>query len=341
MNTLSLQPEEIHALRRLLAAVKAEHSSAEDEAFLHQAPVYAAELPRRIRAFVNDFKLLEPAAGACLISGYPIDDAALGSTPPHWDVRPQPSPTLDEELLLVLYGALLGDPLAWATQQNGFIIHNILPIAANATSQLGSNSEELLWWHNEDAFHALRGDYLVLECLRNPDSVATTLACIDGIKLDERHVRTLFEPHYVFRPDESHRKESRSDRAPCVADGDVDGAYDEMQERVAHGEKGAILSGHPARPYLRIDPYFMDRPELPAAREAYDWLTGKIEAHLSDVVLRPGDVLFVDNFRAVHGRKPFKARFDGSDRWLKRVNVARDLRKSRASRASVTSRAIL
>jgi hypothetical protein len=34
----------------------------------------------------------------------------------------------------------------------------------------------------------------------------------------------------------------------------------------------------------------------------------------------------------VHGRKPFKARHDGTDRWLKRLDVTLDLRKSRAAR---------
>jgi Fe(II)/alpha-ketoglutarate-dependent arginine beta-hydroxylase len=341
VDTLALLPGEIGDVRALLAEVKARHAAADEPAFLDRAFVYAAELPRRIREFVNDFKHLEPSAGACLISGYPIDDAKLGPTPPHWDVRPEPSPTLDEELLLVLYGALLGDLLAWATQQNGFVVHNILPIVANAHTQLGSNSEQLLWWHTEDAFHPLRGDYLVLSCLRNPDRVATTLACIDRVPLDERHVRTLFEDRFVFRPDESHRKDLRSERVPCTAEGDVDHAYDEIQQRVEHGERGPILFGHPARPYVRVDPYFMDPPEDPDARAAFDWLTTEIEARLTEVVLQPGDALFVDNFRAVHGRKPFRARFDGSDRWLKRINVARDLRKSRAARVSATSRTIL
>jgi alpha-ketoglutarate-dependent taurine dioxygenase len=57
-------------------------------------------------------------------------------------------------------------------------------------------------------------------------------------------------------------------------------------------------------------------------------------------VLEPGDVCFIDNFKAVHGRRAFKARYDGHDRWLKRVNITRDLRKSRAEREAPTSRVI-
>jgi alpha-ketoglutarate-dependent taurine dioxygenase len=59
------------------------------------------------------------------------------------------------------------------------------------------------------------------------------------------------------------------------------------------------------------------------------------------VVLEPGDVCLIDNLKSVHGRKPFLARYDGSDRWLKRINIARDLRKSRACRQGPNGRILL
>jgi len=43
------------------------------------------------------------------------------------------------------------------------------------------------------------------------------------------------------------------------------------------------------------------------------------------VVLSDGDVLVIDNDRAVHGRTPFVPRYDGTDRWLKRALVVREL----------------
>jgi L-asparagine oxygenase len=61
---------------------------------------------------------------------------------------------------------------------------------------------------------------------------------------------------------------------------------------------------------------------------------------MKDVSLRPGDCVFVDNFRAVHGRKSFRPRYDGSDRWLKRLNITRNLRGSRAWRRAADDRII-
>jgi alpha-ketoglutarate-dependent taurine dioxygenase len=61
-----------------------------------------------------------------------------------------------------------------------------------------------------------------------------------------------------------------------------------------------------------------------------------------DLELEAGEICFIDNYRALHGRKPFKypAKYDGTDRWLKRVNIIRDIRKSRDMRMTSTSRII-
>jgi alpha-ketoglutarate-dependent taurine dioxygenase len=79
----------------------------------------------------------------------------------------------------------------------------------------------------------------------------------------------------------------------------------------------------------------------PEAQEALNALTSLIESSLIDVILQPGDFFFIDNYKAVHGRKPFKARYDGADRWIKRISMTRDLRKSRQSRASCAARVII
>jgi hypothetical protein len=85
----------------------------------------------------------------------------------------------------------------------------------------------------------------------------------------------------------------------------------------------------------------MNRPEAEEARLAMDYLIQAIDENLRGVALLPGECLFIDNYKAVHGRSSFKARFDGMDRWLKRVNIARDLRRSRGARRAPASRKIL
>jgi alpha-ketoglutarate-dependent taurine dioxygenase len=105
-------------------------------------------------------------------------------------------------------------------------------------------------------------------------------------------------------------------------------------------QRVAVLSGPSDAPYIRIDPYFMDAAEGASAQRAFDELVKEIDGNIQELVLAPGDTCFIDNFRAVHGRKPFKAKYNGRDRWLKRINITRDLRKSRAFRESGQSRVI-
>jgi hypothetical protein len=153
-------------------------------------------------------------------------------------------------------------------------------------------------------------------CLRNPDAVPTTFASIDEVRLDPDQVKVLFEPRFIFRPDPSHPTDSEREKAP-------------------------VLFGDPKSPYVRFDPYSMDQPETEEARSAMDYLIRALDENLRGVILLPGECLFIDNYKAVHGRSSFKARFDGTDRWLKRINVARDLRKSRHVRKAPSSRVIL
>jgi Fe(II)/alpha-ketoglutarate-dependent arginine beta-hydroxylase len=342
MSRLLLSNEEIGSIKALIGELASRFETAEDPDFLQGAPVYAHELPRRVREFLNVFRLREPDEALCTISGYPIDEEEIGTTPAHWKFKHGRSPVLKEEMFLVLLGSLLGDCIGWSTQQDGHIVHDIMPIQGNEKEQLGSGSEMLLWWHTEDAFHPYRGDYLGMMCLRNPDAVPTTFATVTGFDqvLTPEQIRLLMEPHFTIRPDESHLVKNKSEMRQ--ADGDLEAAYQRIETMNQAPQKIAVLYGDPRNPYVRLDPYFMDPVrDSPAAQEALDTLVAFVDRKLGDHVLHEGDVCFIDNSKGVHGRKPFVARYDGRDRWLKRINIARDLRKSRPSRPAADSRVIL
>jgi Fe(II)/alpha-ketoglutarate-dependent arginine beta-hydroxylase len=333
---VALTSEDKIRIGALLDELATRHPSAESPEFLAEAPVLSHELPLAVRRALVEFRLKE-LSPFCIISGYPLDDARIGPTPIHWKDRQRHVVPLREEMLLVLFSFLLGDPIAWATQQDGALVHDIAPIAGHEKEQLGSSSAEELTWHTEDAFHPFRGDYLGMMCMRNLERVPTTLAAVDLAELDASTRQVLFQPHFTIRPDNSHLRKNRCDAAPIQ----LEAAHDRIEEMKARPEKIPVLFGSPDAPYCRLDPYFMDEPEDPEAREALNRLVALINRRLQNVTLEAGDVCFIDNFRAVHGRRPFKARFDGTDRWLKRVNITRDLRRSRACRGAADSRLLL
>jgi Fe(II)/alpha-ketoglutarate-dependent arginine beta-hydroxylase len=206
------------------------------------------------------------------------------------------------------------------------MVHDVLPIKENEGEQLGTAADVLLDWHTEDAFHPHRPDWVILACLRNPTETPTTVAFSDDLQLADDDIRVLFQPRFQIVPDNSHLPRHNSTA------GTVD--FQAVEQLRANPPSIPLLWGDPSHPYMRADPSFWSISDHGDA-EAHATLrrfSEEIERQLRDVVLRPGDFCFLDNHKVVHGRRPFPARYDGTDRWLKRVCVTRDLRKSRGDR---------
>lgn len=343
-NIFTLDPSEISEIEVLIADVRADYRNFDDPAFLKECPLFSRRLPDRLLAYINEFRYNPPAEGYCIVSGFPVDDARLGPTPSHWRIDDPNATCWRECLTMCLYSAALGDIFGWATQQDGRIIHDVLPVKEYQYEQLGFSSSEELTWHTEDAFHELRGDYLAFLCLRNPDAVATTISRPDFSKLTSAQIDVLFERHYTIRPDNSHLPKNESEERARDREerGDVlvSAAYESIERRLSEPDKIAVLFGDRNDPYLSLDPYFMDEPEDPAARDALRALIEVTEAGLKEIALKPGECALIDNYMVVHGRRSFTARFDGTDRWYKRVNITRDIRKSRHARPDAASRLI-
>ncbi|MGW2254766.1 guanitoxin biosynthesis L-enduracididine beta-hydroxylase GntD [Kitasatospora sp. NPDC001660] len=339
---IQLGPSDVEVVDALVSTVARRYPAADDAEFLRNSTVLAQQLPARLRMSLNTFRLTEPA-GACRISGFPVADDRIGETPRHWaDTAGRPGPALREEFFFVLCSSLLGDVFGWASQQAGRLVHEVVPIPEHEGLQINSGSSTALLWHTEDAFHPYRADYVGLMCLRNPQRAETTMACIGDVELDGADAEILFEPRFVLRPDEAHLPRNGNPRPPAdpghaevIARG-----HARIERMLSHPQKVALLFGDPASPYLRLDSAEVERTDDRDAMAALDRLLAAVDEQLNGVVLEPGDLLFVDNFRAVHGRQPFAANYDGRDRWLKRVNITRDLRRSRDARISTDDRIV-
>lgn len=314
---LDLTEQDAHAARRLAQRCAREFKTADDPRFLDEAPVIAHDLPLSVRRHLNAARRDENTHAA-MIRGNVLDQAALGATPSHWrEADTESSQTYG--CLLVLYSALLGDVIGWATQQAGRLVTDVLPSRGYEHSLVSASSELELAWHTEDAFSPHRADWVGLLALRNTAEIPTTVSHVDVRRVPKDIARVLAQPRFVPVPDASH----------------------EFGDQEPENEPVPVLDGHPDSPVLRIDrDYFRARDEDPEAAEALAWVVDHLDANLVDVFIRTGDVCFVDNRNVVHGRRPFHAGFDGSDRWLKRVNIARDLRRTRPGRLDGATRVI-
>jgi hypothetical protein len=136
-------------------------------------------------------------------------------------------------------------------------------------------------------------------CVRNPQRTPTTVASIRRADLSARDVALLSERVAPILPDDSYDWE-RQHSPRSVAT---------IWER----HDGLALRYDPA--YTPLD------GAPPEFRAAYARLGDALARVSEAVVLEPGDVAIIDNDVVVHGRAPFTPRYDGTDRWLKRINV--------------------
>ncbi len=303
--------------------------------------VCAHELPARVRTVLTGFRLTGRPYGGLVLSGLPVDQDLLGPTPTD-DTDPPRSPELERATaMLLLVGSLLGSPISFLTQRTGELVRDVFPMPDHEGEKLASSSTTTLHWHTEDAFHPHRADWIVLLCLRNHDHVGTTFAPVTRLDLDPDTVRTLSEERFVIVPDGSH---SPTSTATIGSSDDYPSAetYERIIAATYRPRELAILTGDPAAPFMCIDPPFMQRPlQDTRAERALDTLVDTIDHSLCDVTLATGQILIIDNKRAVHGRRPFQARYDGTDRWLRRIKVAADLRPTEGRRFGPHGRAVV
>ncbi|MEU0217507.1 TauD/TfdA family dioxygenase [Streptomyces sp. NPDC006265] len=244
-----------------------------------------------------------------------VDPDRCGSTPLSWQEALDDSRQDLEEAQLALLASCLGDVFAWPTIQRGRMVQNLIPVESDREEQSGHGSVALEW-HTEDGFHQDRCRYLALLGIRNPDQVPTTLGSVHDVRLAEHHRSALHERRFLIRPDLEHLRQL----AEFAPENEILRRAHEMNE---NPEPVALLFGDPKAPCLRIDaPYTTALPDDDEAAEALAAVVDELSRAQRDVVVGEGDVLIVDNYRAVHGRRAFHPRFDGTDRWLKRMSVA-------------------
>lgn len=267
--------------------------------FAERAAVMAGRLPARLRAFLSDVRAKENAVA--VVSGLE-PRPGLAPTPAGWANAVATQAGRREEFVLLLCGSALAEAFGWADQQDGRLVHDICPVPGMERSMTSSSSKGVLTLHTEDVFHPCRADYVSLYCLRNPDRIGTTFSRAAALDLPRRTREVLSAPRFRFHSDPSHAERT--------------------------GTIGSVLFGPSEQPYLRVDTDFMtaidgDGEAAEALTAVREVLTDSVER----VVLAPGDIVFIDNHQVAHGRAPFTPSYSGEDRWLKRLNLTRDIRR--------------
>jgi L-asparagine oxygenase len=278
-------------------AIAAEYSVVTHPELVARAPELAASLPPALLAACVP---PDPHRGLFVLHGFAVDDEALGPTPARWAAS-DPLQANAWDVLVLLMASAMGTVFGWHGQQDGRLVHDIVPARGAEREQTGASSSVLLSPHTEDAFHPARADFLMLGCLRNRERIGTTAACVREIDLSDEDFGTLSRPTVPILPDDS---------------------YGEFQVAAGPPPPVRTLWRNDDGVCLRYDPAYTPLAEAGSAyRAAYARLGAELERVSTTVALDPGEFLVLDNDAIVHGRVPFTARYDGTDRWLKRVNI--------------------
>lgn len=267
-------------------------------------------LPAALRRTLRQFRRDPGAAGALLIRGLPVDAESL-----------PPTPSVDGSVrrlaavpaaVLMLAACALGEPMAFRQEKSGALVQDVVPVPGKETFQ-GNAGSVLLSFHNENAFHRHRPDYVMLLCVRpDHDRIAglrTVSARAVQPLLSEAARQALFLDEFVTAAPPSFG-----------TDGDTTAPH-------------AVFLGAPEDPDMRVD-LAATTPLTPRAGAALAELGHAFEGAANTLLLDAGDLAIVDNRVAAHGRTAFRPRYDGADRWLQRTFVATDLRRSRDHRPS-------
>jgi L-asparagine oxygenase len=279
----------------------------DDQSWINSARVLSSHLPIRLRQVIRRFTWDAGDDAMLLLRNLPIG-AALPDTP----TKPgsvQRISTVSASVL-VLVGFQLGEPIAFQEEKSGALVQDVVPVPGMESFQ-GNAGSKRLTMHVENAFHDNRPDYVGLMCLRNDhDNVAgLQIASIrNALPLLPDVVREiLFEPRYLTEPPGSF--------------GGLNGLAR------PHG----ILAGDWDDPDIKVD-FFSTKSLDTEAEQAMTRLGEALAEVRRTLILAPGDLAFVDNRLALHGRTSFQPRYDGRDRWLQRIFVSPDFRRSRALR---------
>ncbi len=307
-NIIFLNHREIKILKDLASIITTDPTE-EPELFCQQAKECSENIPENIKVLLDNFALYGNDSGYLLIKNLEFQDNLILKTPENNNNRIGEKTILAKmQCILISY---ISDMISYEAEGFGRLFQDIVPmkIMEKEQTSVGSNTE--LEIHTEQAFSKLKPDILSLACLRGDLNALTHILPVKTIlnNLNKDEISLLYQPLWKIGVDLSFKLNNKE-----FIEGDIRGPI-------------PILSGDINDPTL-----IFDQDLMYGIDEKSDTLKKKIiniyYEERNSYNLKPGDIIFIDNIRSVHGRSRFKPKYDGYDRFLIRCFGVFDLDKS-------------
>jgi len=285
--------------------------------FCKKAECLSLLVPERISSALKDFAKHGSETGYFFIKNLKIKHDEIPETPKNNTYRLGEKTEIAK--IQAILTSIMGYMVGYEAECFGNLFQDVVPnesMAKNQTS-LGSNIE--LEIHTEQAFSKLRPDILSLACLKGDDNAYTHILPIQSILNNtsaEEH-KLLQMPLWKTGVDLSFKLNGHE-----FIEGDVRGPMPIINDL-------PIINDSKNTQNLILT---FDQDLMTGLTEQANDLLKKVVSiyykHRLSHNLKPGEILFVNNNKAVHGRSPFFPKYDGTDRFLVRCFAIFEIEKA-------------
>jgi L-asparagine oxygenase len=329
----TLFPQEIQSeLQHIISDITTSPNYTPD-LYCNQTKHLAQRLPLFIQASLKQFaKHGSPDTGFLLFRNLCLIPDTLPPTPN--DNTHHIGETTELAHIQALLIQSVSELVAYEAEGHGRLFQDIVPNPTLSTAQTSLGSQTELEIHTEQAFSNLRPDFLSLACLRGDPHAFTYILPVNVLiaHLTPEEQALLREPLWMTGVDLSFKQamnsirseDSHSSLSMTYKEINPSGADLSLYRSNLHGkeflegdlrEPMPILYGPDDDPHLRFDQDLM-RGLTKDADQMIKKIVDIYYMYRLRHRLEQGEIMIVDNRRAVHGRSPFSPRYDGQDRFL-------------------------
>ena len=287
--------------------------SDEPDKFCEKAEELSKLLSPRISKILKTFAKSGSTTGFLLFQGIPLENFSIPNTPSNNNSK------IGEKTILAkiqaIFISLISEMIAYEAEGYGGLFQDVVPAQNMEKIQTSLSSDVELELHTEQAFSKLRPDIFSLACLKGDPDALTYIMPVQSIakNLSEYEISLLYKPLWKMGVDLSFKLNGNE-----FLEGDVRGPF-------------AIIQGSAEDPKL-----VFDQDLIFGITEEASTLVKKIVdlyyTHRQSLNLKSGEIIFIDNHRAVHGRSSFFPKYDGNDRFLIRCFAMFDYESTRYAR---------
>ena len=303
MNILEIREDEKEILTILGKSLKHNSPTNNTEEFISVANKLSLRLPSRIKRELEEFKKNGDKYGALLIRNLPNEPFVI--TPK--DNKEHIGETTILANVQALFNEYMGHMVSYEAEGDGYLFQDMVPNKELSKTQtsLGSNVE--LELHTEQAFSDYRPDYLSLACIKGDKHAYTFFL----------HVNQILEQ---MSDDEIHYLEKKKWKIGVDMSFALNGC-----DFAARGPL-SILKYNGQHYDLVFDQDLLMGMSITSSKMISEIVDIYYKCR-NGYVLRPGEILMLDNNKVVHGRSPFQPKFDGNNRFIVRSFIMNDLEK--------------